>query len=76
MVTIDINIQKFKTRFGDKLKTVVVDYVNQINIPDIYNWQTQIMLSNKLKEFARKLRKSRNLAEVLFWNEVKSKKFH
>ena len=30
----------------------------------------------KLKEFARKLRKSRNLAEVLFWNEVKSKKFH
>lgn len=27
----------------------------------------------KLKEFARKLRKSRNLAEVLFWNEVKPK---
>ena len=30
----------------------------------------------KLKEFAKNLRKSRNLAEVLFWNEVKSKKFH
>lgn len=54
LADIDLNIQKFKTRFGDKLKTVVVDYVNQINIPDIYHWKTQIMLSNKLKEFARK----------------------
>ena len=30
----------------------------------------------KLKEFAKNLRKSRNLAEVLFWNEVKSKRFY
>lgn len=51
---IDMNIQKFKNQFGDKLKVVVVDYVNQISVPDIYNWQVQIMLSNKLKEFARK----------------------
>lgn len=54
LADIDMNIQKFKNQFGDKLKTVVVDYVNQISVPDIYNWQVQIMLSNKLKEFARK----------------------
>ncbi len=28
-----------------------------------------------LKEYAKKLRKARNLAEVLFWNEVKKGKF-
>lgn len=54
LADIDMNIQKFKSQFGDKLKLVVVDYLNSINIPDIYNWQTQIMLSNKLKEYARK----------------------
>lgn len=54
LADIDMNIQKFKNQFGDKLKTVIVDYVNQINIPDIYEWKQQIMLSNKLKEFARK----------------------
>lgn len=54
LADIDMNIQKFKNQFGDKLKVVVVDYVNQISMPDIYNWQVQIMLSNKLKEFARK----------------------
>lgn len=51
---IDMTIQKFKNQFGDKLKTVVVDYVNQISMPDIYNWQTQIRLSKELKNFARK----------------------
>lgn len=54
LADIDMNIQKFKNQFGDKLKTVVVDYVNQINVPDIYNWQTQIRLSKELKGFARK----------------------
>lgn len=54
LADIDMNITKFKNQFGPKLKTVVVDYVNQINIPDIYDWKPQIMLSNKLKEFARK----------------------
>lgn len=54
LADIDMNIQKFKNQFGDKLKTVVVDYVNQINIPDIYNWQQQIVLSKELKALARK----------------------
>jgi replicative DNA helicase len=51
---IDMHLQKFKHQFGDKLKTVVVDYVNQIQYPDIYNWQSQIRLSKELKNFARK----------------------
>ena len=54
LADIDMNIQKFKTQFGDKLKTVIVDYVNQINIPDIYNWQQQIRLSKELKALGRK----------------------
>lgn len=54
LADIDLNIQKFKAIHGDKLKTVIVDYVNQIQIPDIYNWQSQIMLSKKLKDLAVK----------------------
>ena len=54
LADIDMNIQKFKNQFGDRLKTSVIDYVNQIDIPDIYNWQSQIMLSKKLKSYARK----------------------
>lgn len=54
LADIDMNIQKFKSQFGDKLKTVIVDYVNQIEIEDIYNWKQQITLSKQLKNFARK----------------------
>jgi len=51
---IDVNINNFKTKLGDKLKVVVVDYVNQIQINDIYDWKQQIFLSKKLKSFAKK----------------------
>ena len=54
LADIDMNIQKFKSQFGDKLKVVVVDYVNQIEIEDIYSWKQQISLSKQLKNFARK----------------------
>jgi len=54
LADIDMNIQKFKTQFGERLKAVTVDYVNQIDIPDLYAWKTQIWLSKKLKSFARK----------------------
>lgn len=53
-IDIDLTIQKFKTKFEDKLKVVIVDYVNQINVPDIYEWKTQIHLSKHLKNMARK----------------------
>lgn len=54
MADIDMNISKFKLRFGKKLKVVVVDYVNQIQIKDIYDWKSQVMLSKGLKSLARK----------------------
>jgi len=54
LTEIDMNIQKFKSIYGDKLKAVVVDYVNQIQETDIYDWKTQIKLSKALKNIARK----------------------
>jgi len=52
LTSIDLQLQKAKAQFGDKLGLVVVDYVNQIETgigKDLYDWQSQ-----KLKEFARK----------------------
>ena len=54
LADIDLNIQKFKTKFGDKLRTVIVDPINKIITMDKYDWKNQIMLSDKLKEFAAK----------------------
>jgi replicative DNA helicase len=54
--SIDLHIGKAKARFGDKLKLVVVDYVNQIVLEgtDQYDWKPQIEISKKLKNLARK----------------------
>lgn len=54
LADIDLNIQKFKQKHGDKLKSVVVDYVNQIVVSDKYDWKQQIALSNALKEMGNK----------------------
>jgi hypothetical protein len=57
LTSIDLQLQKAKAQFGDKLGLVVVDYVNQIDTgigKDLYDWQSQIYASKKLKEFARK----------------------
>lgn len=53
---IDLHIGKTKARFGDKLKLVVVDYVNQIVVEGVsqFDWQPQIEVSKKLKNLARK----------------------
>jgi len=55
---IDLHIGKFKARFGDKLTTVVVDYLNQVviegNYHDKLDWKPQIAVAAKLKELARK----------------------
>ena len=57
---IDLHLHKAKSRFGDKLQCVVVDYVNQLvpaNITkavDMYNWQEQVAMSKELKNLARK----------------------
>jgi replicative DNA helicase len=54
MANIDATIHTYKTKLEDKLKVVVVDYINQIHSNDPYNWQVQIDLSKKLKALARK----------------------
>jgi replicative DNA helicase len=54
---VDLHIGKFKAKFGDKLTTVVVDYLNQIVFDGNHNkfdWQPQIEVATKLKELARK----------------------
>lgn len=51
---IDAQIQALKTQFNDKLKVVVIDYLNQIDIANNYEWMSQIFISKKLKEIARK----------------------
>jgi len=54
MSNIDATIHNFKTKLEDKLKVVVVDYINQITAKDAYHWDIQIELSKKLKALARK----------------------
>jgi replicative DNA helicase len=48
--SIDLHIGKAKAKFGDKLKLVVVDYLNQIVLEgnDQYDWKPQIEVSKKL----------------------------
>lgn len=54
--SIDLHIGKAKAKFGDHLKVVVVDYINQIVLEgnDQYDWKPQIEVSKKLKNLARK----------------------
>jgi replicative DNA helicase len=54
LANIDLTVHKYKTQFEDKLKLVVVDYINQIDMEDKYDWKNQIKMSGKLKEIARK----------------------
>lgn len=56
IASIDLHIGKMKSKFGDKLKVVIVDYINQIVLPgsSAYDWQPQIEVSKKLKNLARK----------------------
>jgi len=54
LANIDLTVHKHKIQFGDKLKLVVVDYLNQISMKDKYDWKNQIELSARLKAIARK----------------------
>lgn len=51
---IDLNIQKFKAQYKDKLKVVVIDYINAIDTVDQFDWKSQVSLSSQLKNLARK----------------------
>ena len=57
LTSIDLQLQKAKAQFQDKLTLVVIDYVNQIETgigKELYDWQSQVFASKKLKEYARK----------------------
>lgn len=56
IASIDLHIGKMKSKFGDKLKVAIVDYLNQIVLEgsSTYDWQPQIEVSKKLKNLARK----------------------
>jgi archaellum biogenesis ATPase FlaH len=55
---IDLSLQKLKAQHGNKIKTVVIDYLNQITLggnPDsMYDWKDQVTISKQLKNLARK----------------------
>lgn len=54
--SIDLHLGKLKSKFGDKLKVAIVDYLNQITMEgmDQYDWKYQTLISKKLKDLARK----------------------
>lgn len=60
ITSLDLHMSKIKSRFGDKFKVCVVDYLNQIvlegggQIKDQFEWKHQTMVAKKLKELARK----------------------
>jgi replicative DNA helicase len=58
VMSIDLHLQKLKAQFGENLTVAAVDYLNQVVVPgqenSIYEWQSQIFVSKKLKEYARK----------------------
>lgn len=56
ITSIDLHLGKLKAKFGDKLTTAVVDYVNKVHVEGAnrFDWQPQILVSEKLKEMGRK----------------------
>lgn len=54
LVDIDTTLTRLKSRFKDRIRFGVIDYLNQIKVPDKYDWQSQIYISSDLKEYARK----------------------
>lgn len=54
IANIDATLHTYKTKLEDKLKVVVIDYINQLTATDPYTWQVQIDLSKKLKALGRK----------------------
>jgi KaiC/GvpD/RAD55 family RecA-like ATPase len=55
--SIDAKVSNFKSKYGDKLALVVVDYVNQVILDstvDMYDWKPQAVVAKSLKACARK----------------------
>lgn len=55
---LDMYLSKLKSKYGDKLGPVIVDYLNQLIVDghetDMYDWKVQIYIAKSLKNLARK----------------------
>lgn len=56
---IDMYLTNLKAKYGNKIGTVIVDYVNQIVVDgctdaSMYDWKSQIVIAKRLKALARK----------------------
>lgn len=54
LADIDLTLKNLKSKYGDKFKVAVVDYLNQIQVSDQYDWKVQIELAKRLKDLADK----------------------
>lgn len=58
LADIDSSLMKLKARHGDKIRMVIVDYLNQISpsmtVQDKFDWKEQITIASTLKAFAQK----------------------
>ncbi|MCP4442844.1 MAG: hypothetical protein GY810_28395 [Aureispira sp.] len=54
LANIDATVQTYKTKFKEKLRIVVVDYINVITAKDPLEWKTQLAIAAGLKKIARK----------------------
>lgn len=58
IASIDVQLSKLKTRYKDKFKVAVIDYVNQVvwdgHESDMYDWKVQTIIAKQLKNLARK----------------------
>jgi replicative DNA helicase len=59
LTSLDLHLGKIKSRFGNKFKVAVVDYMNKVILDTDssdgqFDWKQQIVVSAKMKELARK----------------------
>jgi KaiC/GvpD/RAD55 family RecA-like ATPase len=57
LTSLDVQIAKYKAKYGDKLSLVVLDYINQLVMgdgKDMYDWKIQTEMGKQLKNQARK----------------------
>jgi len=54
LANIDATVQTYKAKFKDKLRVIVVDYINVITAKDPLRWETQLGIAAGLKKIARK----------------------
>ncbi|AFQ22273.1 putative DNA helicase [Pectobacterium phage My1] len=57
--TIDVELNKLRSKYGDKLTMCILDYLNQTRLPnttmlDAYDWKQQMVVSSTFKSLCQK----------------------